>query len=131
MQLVHKPVIPISATNRSRVSNETLLLEGIDGRSAPARRFRDLIRAYEEEFDVASEADKTLIRSAEFLRLKLEAMQAAQVRGENVDSDEIVRMSGELCRVLGDLKRKAQAQAPTALSLHDHPSNHAAEEDGG
>src|SRR5258705_8679403 len=39
--------------NRSRVTNGTRLLQGIDGRSASARRFRDLVRAYEAEFNIS------------------------------------------------------------------------------
>jgi hypothetical protein len=77
MQRLHKPVTPISSTNRSRVSNGTLLLQGIDGRSASARRFRDLIRSYSEDFDVVSEADETLVRTAAMLTLALEGMTAA------------------------------------------------------
>jgi hypothetical protein len=64
MQRLRKPIASISTFNRSRVSNGTLLLQGIDGRSAPARRFRDLIHSYLEDFDVVSEADETLIRTA-------------------------------------------------------------------
>jgi len=45
MQRLPKPIASISTFNRSRVSNGTLLLQGIDGRSASARRFRDLIRS--------------------------------------------------------------------------------------
>ena len=81
MQRLRKPVASISTFNRSRVSNGTLLLQGIDGRSASARRFRDLIRSYGEDFDVASEADETLIRTAAMLTLRCEGMTAAMLRG--------------------------------------------------
>jgi hypothetical protein len=78
------------------VSNGTLLLQGIDGRSASARRFRDLIRSYLEDFDVVSEADETLIRTAAMLTLGLEGMTAAMVRGERAEGDDVVRMAGQL-----------------------------------
>ena len=96
MQRLRKPVASISTFNRSRVSNGTLLLQGIDGRSASARRFRDLIRSYGEDFDVASEADETLIRTAAMLTLRCEGMTAAMLRGERTEGDDIVRMPGLL-----------------------------------
>jgi hypothetical protein len=112
MQRLHKQVTPISTTNRSRVTNGTRLLQGIDGRSPAARRFRDLVRAYEAEFNITSESDKTMIRTAAMLTLKAEEMQAAVVRGERAEGDDIVRTAGYVRRVLSNLRRRADAHAP-------------------
>lgn len=120
MQRVHRKVNGISTTNRSRVSNGTKLAAGIDGRSPEARRFRDIIHDYEAEFETTSSFDRSLIRDAAFLKIKMEAMQSKHLSGENVHSDEIVRLSNQLRRMLVSLRRKAQAGAPAAPSLHDH-----------
>jgi len=122
MQRLRKSVTGISSTNRSRVTNGTRLLMGVDGRSAEARRFRDLVRSYEAEFESTSESDRNLIRQAALLALKSEQLQAAVVRGEAVDADTLTKLAGQLRRVLGDLRRKAAASAPTPISLHEHLS---------
>src|SRR3954466_9921248 len=92
---------------RSRVTNGTRLFlasAGVDYRSPKARRFKDLVDAYQREFEVTTESDMNLVRDAAGLTLKCEEMQAAQIRGENIASDEIVRMSGARRRVLSELK---------------------------
>jgi hypothetical protein len=45
---------------RSRVTNGRLPA-GIDGRSPQARRWRDLVRAYEQEFEATTDFDRGLI----------------------------------------------------------------------
>ncbi|WP_316229608.1 hypothetical protein [Bradyrhizobium sp. SZCCHNR1070] len=125
MQQVRKSVTDISSTNRSRVTNGTRLLVGVDGRSAEARRFRDLVRSYESEFESTTEADRNLIRQAALLALKSEHLQAAVVRGEPVDADTLTKLTGQLRRILADLRRKSEAQAPAPLSIHQHLSRHA------
>lgn len=129
MQRVHRTVTGISTTNRSRVSNGSKLLPGIDGRSPQARRFRDLILGYTAEFEAANEFDKALIRQAAFLVIKAEDLQAKQLRGEDVDSDEVIRLTGQLRRVLVSLRRRAEAGEPIAPSVSDHwADNHEAHE---
>lgn len=128
MQRVHKSVATISATNRSRVTNGTRLLVGVDGRSPTARRFRDLVRSYETEFETVTEVDRNLIRQAALLALKSEHLQAAVVRGEPVDTDTLTNLTGQLRRTLADLRRKAEATAPTAPSILESLALHS---DGG
>src|ERR1700742_1855742 len=98
MQRVRKSVASISTTNRSRVTNGTRLLVGVDGRSPTARRFRDLVHAYEAEFESITEVDRNLIRQAALLALKSEQLQAAVVRGEPVDTDTLTNLAGQLRR---------------------------------
>lgn len=129
MQRLRKSVTSISTTNRSRVTNGTQLLMGIDGRSPQARRFRDLVRAYEAEFVVATELDRGLIRQAAMLALKSEQLQAALVRGEAVEADTLTKLAGQIRRVLADLRRKAQTSAPTPISIHEHLSRTSADDD--
>jgi len=47
------------------------------------------------------------------------------VRSEPVDADTLTKLAGQLRRVLGDLRRKAEEQAPAPISLHEHLSRSA------
>jgi hypothetical protein len=123
-------------SGRSAVTNGTRLFlssAGIDYRSLAARRFRDLIHSYEADFEVVTEADQSLVRTAAMLTIKGEQMQAALVRGENVESDEIVRNAGQLRRILGDLRRKSEAAQTASPSLLEHlaAANEAPHDDEG
>ncbi|WP_298106320.1 hypothetical protein [Bradyrhizobium sp.] len=116
---------------RSRVTNGTRLLVGVDGRSPNARRFRDLVRAYEAEFESVTEVDRNLIRQAALLALKSEQLQAAVVRGDRVDTETITNLAGQLRRTLADMKRKAETTtAPAPTSILEQLAAHADEEDG-
>jgi hypothetical protein len=79
-----------------------------------------LVRAYEQDYDITSEADRNLVRQAATLALKSEQMQAALVNGEAVDADTLTKLAGQIRRVLADLRRKGEAAAPTPLSIHEH-----------
>ena len=65
MQTLRNTLAIGCATTRSKVSNGTQLLRGVDGRSSSARRFRDLVRAYEGEFDGSlTEVERGQIKQA-------------------------------------------------------------------
>jgi hypothetical protein len=116
MQTLHRANTPISATNRSAVSNRSRILDGVDGRSAGARRFRDICRSYEAEAGgQVSEVERDLIRQAAGLTLRAEQVQAAIVRGEDVDSDQLIRLASTAKRVLEAISSKAaKRKAPAA-----------------
>ncbi|MGV8954685.1 MAG: hypothetical protein ACOH2M_26545 [Cypionkella sp.] len=93
---------------RSAVSNGTRMFDGVDGRSPAARRFRDLVAAYCTDlgraYEVLSEAERNTIRQAATCQLQSETLQAALVRGEKVETDQLVRLarlSMNLLRTLG------------------------------
>jgi hypothetical protein len=96
---------------RSRTTNGAQLLDGIDGRSAIARCFRDILRKNSKS---ATEAERVLVRQAATLAV------ARLVNGELIDADTISKLSGQLRRILADLRRKAQASAPDQPSIHEH-----------
>lgn len=117
MQTARKPVTRSSTTNRSAVTNGSRLLEGIDGRSPAARRFRDLIQLYETEVSGdLTELERGLIRQAAALSLRSEQLQAAVVRGEDVDSDTLIRLSGEARRILTSLRKRHHGRDPHEAS---------------
>jgi len=113
MQALQPRIAPKSNTTRSRVSNRSRILPGVDGRSATARRFRDICRSYELEAggDV-SELERDMIRQAAGLVVRGEQMQAALIRGEPVNNDELVRISSTAKRLLETIHAKAEKRKP-------------------
>jgi hypothetical protein len=92
MQTTRDTLATQYATSRSKVSNGTRLLQNVDGRSSSARRFRDLVRAYETEVGgILSEVERGLIRQAAALTFKAEELQSDLVNGEPVDGDQLIR----------------------------------------
>jgi hypothetical protein len=100
------------ATSRSKVSNGTRLLQNVDGRSSSARRFRDLVRAYEIEAGGSlSEVERGLIRQAAALTFKAEALQSDLVNGTPVDGDQLIRLSDTVKDLLNLITAKGQHRA--------------------
>lgn len=96
-------------TTRSRVTNGSLLLAGIDGRSADARRYRDLVEAFSREIDRGAgltAAEMTLVRQAAAVALRSELLQSDIVAGRNVDLSQVTRLSNTLTRLVSALKAK-------------------------
>lgn len=102
---------------RSRVSNGSDLLPGIDGRSAVARRYRDILAALASDQGGAeelSEARGQLCRRFAALAVQAEALEAQLVRGEAVDLNDHVLITSTLVR-LGSrigLDRRAKNVVP-------------------
>ena len=116
-------VVSRPPTTRSAVSNGSRMLEGIDGRSTGARRFKDLIESFSRDLggiDRLSEAEQTLVRQAASLTMRGEQLQAAIVRGEPVDPDELIRLSNTARRCLEAVKKREQPKSP---SLSDYLAN--------
>ena len=131
MQHARRRNTSTSATNRSAVTNGSRLLEGVDGRSASARRFRDLVRAFAADLGgELSELEMGLVRQAAAVALKAEALQAALVRGEPVDGDQLIRLSGTAKRILQAIGHKAEQRKPAGPTLHDHIARRAAQRVG-
>ena len=92
MQKDHSPGITRSLTNRSRVTNGTRMLEGVDGCSPSARRFRDLVDSFAHGLGgmkQLSEADRPLVKQAASLTVRAEQLQATIVRCESVHPDRV------------------------------------------
>ena len=88
--------------HRSAVSNGTRLfaVEGLDGRTQTARRFRDLVETIGDDLggtDHISEGQKQLTRRAAMLSIMAEAMEADAVRNLPFDGEAY----GILCDRLG------------------------------
>ena len=107
---------------RSRVSNGTSLFMGnLDGRSAAARRLRDLLDDYLADLggvENVSAMEQDLARAAAGLATRREQIEAALVRGEEVNSEEWVRIVNSENRTLGNLglKRRARDVTPDPIA---------------
>ncbi len=120
------------ATSRSRISNGSWLLPGVDGRSATARRFRDICAAYEAEAGGnVTEVERDLIRQAAGLTLRAEQLQGAIVRGEAVDNDELIRLSSTAKRLLEAIRAKAAKNKPAAVTPLEYAAKRVAEKAAG
>ena len=99
------------ASTQSAITNRSELLRGIDGRSAESRRFRDLIEGFTADFGATppGERELALIRQAAALTVQAEALQAKIVRGEDIDLEQLTRLTNVCTRTLelGIRKRRA------------------------
>ena len=115
------PVIePISSTAgelpsraRSAVTNHKDLLPGLDGRSATARRFRDLVNAFVADMgglDRCSEVRLGLVRRLAATTVQAEMLEARMVNGEAIDIATLCTLASTTVRIsqrLG-LERRAR-----------------------
>jgi hypothetical protein len=111
--------------NRSAVTSGKKLLDGVDCRLPPGRRFADLCRAYERQAREAggdlSVVGRTMIRQAASLTVMCEKLQADQLNGKEISIDDLVRASSEIRRILAVVTGKPtrnQAAAPSALEAY-------------
>jgi hypothetical protein len=114
---------------RSSVTNGKRTLIGIKGSSKFGRRYRDLVDLYSAEAGgVLTETETAMIKTAAALAIQGEMMQAAIVNGEPVNTDDLIRLSSEVRRILGEIGERAGKRKPAAVpSLHDHAAKRALE----
>lgn len=85
-----------SPASRSLIANNPLKVRGTDGRTVAGRRYRDICIAITADLggkDNLSEAARILIRQAAALSVQLENLQAKIVAGEDVDTEQLVRLT--------------------------------------
>jgi hypothetical protein len=109
-------------TVRSAVTNDPLFLRGVDGRSVVARRYRDVAIALADDLggqDRLSEPSKILVRQAAALTVQVETLQTKIVSGEDVNLEQLTRLSNVLGRTLQRLGlRKPRARPASPLAAH-------------
>ncbi len=90
---------------RSRVTNSSaLFLDGVDGRSALARRFRDVLGEIVADMggvEVTSEGQRQLARRVATLAVQAEQMESEWAAGGELDIDTYVVLVNALGRALG------------------------------
>ena len=110
------PVLPYA---RSRVANgSSLFLPGVDGRSAIARRFRDIFNAIISDLGGStevSEAQSQLCRRAAALSVACEQIEAELAAGNVVPLSGLITATNALRRVLDTLglERRQRDITPT------------------
>jgi hypothetical protein len=99
----------LPAASRSAIANGRI---GVDLRTAAGRRWRD---CYLELMDKTNGRSETLCRSAASLIVRREALDAKIALGEDVSTDDLLRLASEIRRTLSRLgldDEPAAADAP-------------------
>jgi hypothetical protein len=111
---------------RSRISNGTALLAGVDGRSCWARRLRDLIELHTNDLGGEaniSEAERAIVRRASVLIVELERMESDFALAEGAPNiatlDAYQRAAGNLRRLLEALGLERRPRDVTP-NLHSY-----------
>jgi hypothetical protein len=118
---------------RSKISNGSRMLLDVDGRSADARRYRDLCMSFADDLGGAaelSEAQRALVRQAATMVVQSERLQAAVVRGADINLEQLTRIANSTTRILAKLGiRRGHVDATPSLGdyLAQHHSSEAAE----
>jgi hypothetical protein len=111
-------------TERStRTGTGSALLEGVDGRSWHARRFREICADYAEHLGGDPTApQQAVIRRAAQLEVWAEAAEAAYANGEDFSIESFTTASNALRRLLVDLglERKARDITPSLSEYIAH-----------
>jgi len=98
---------------RSRITNGSALLPGVDGRSGWVRRCKDVIATHLSDIPDASAAERSIIRRASVLTVELERLEVKFATAGEASPDEIdlyARVAGNLRRLLEavGLQRRAR-----------------------
>ncbi len=103
-------VAKASKTTRSRVTNGSAIFVGaVDGRTADARRFRDVLAEIVSDLggaDHLSEGQRQLARRAAMMSVQCEIMEAAAVSGKDIDLDAFGQLSDRIGRAFNRLGLK-------------------------
>jgi hypothetical protein len=119
---------------RSRISNGSHILPGVDGRSTWARRLRDLIGLHLSDLggdDAVSEAERSIVRRVSTLTVELERMELGfALAGEALPDqlDLYQRTANSLRRLLEavGLQRRSRNVTP---SVDEYVATAAADEE--
>jgi hypothetical protein len=113
-------IVAKPSRQRSRVANGTKLLPMTDGRSATARRFKDLTEDISQDMGVErlSELERQLIRRASMLCAECERMEAVAARGEGFD--RVARIVMRPGRVIDLVLAALSGFADQGLELQRH-----------
>lgn len=116
----HTALAAPSPSQRSRITNGSAVLPGVDGRSAWVRRLKDLIGNHLDDLggaDRVSEAERSIVRRAATLTVELERLEARFAEAGQAAPAELdlyQRTAGNLRRLLEavGLERRARDITP-------------------
>jgi hypothetical protein len=115
---------------KSRITNGSALLPGVDGRSPWVRRCKDVIAAHVSDLggtDNTSAAERSLIRRAAVLTTELERLEVKFALANAASADDLdlyQRTAGNLRRLLEavGLRRRARTIVPPLSEYLSRPS---------
>jgi hypothetical protein len=104
---------------RSRISNgSAVFLEGVDGRSILARRYRDILASLVSDMGGdPSEAQSLIARRSATLAVWCELAETAMAKGDDLNIAEFTTAANALRRLLSDLGLERQAHDVTHQTL--------------
>lgn len=123
MSAVAPIFVASSRRNRSAITNGSWLLEGVDNRKAAGRRYRDLCMSYADDLggaDKLTTAQEATIRQLAGVTVEAERLQARIVQGDEVDHEQLVRLSNLQARMIAQLglrQKKADEVVPSLAEL--------------
>ena len=110
---------PVKGAQASRVQNGTSLLPGWDGRTAIARRYREILTGlFAQLGSNPPEWRVQLARRAASIACHCEMIEAAMTRGEHVDATGLATLTNTLSRLLNDLNVEQSQPAPIDLDAY-------------
>lgn len=115
-----------SPQQRSRLSNNPRKLPGVDGRTASARRYRDLVHEVLAEF--GEDAPTTKVRELATLRMTLETTQGSALAGDPSAANDLIRLSNAVCRLERALRARRKPSRRLSLAeqlAHDAQAGNA------
>ena len=133
------PVAGGKSTGRSKITNGSALLPGIDGRSAWVRRCKDVIALHLSDlggYDNTSAAERSIVRRASTLTVELERLEAKFATAGAADAGDLEiyqRCANSLRRLLEavGLQRRPRDVTPSLseylAQLEDPASREAAQ----
>jgi hypothetical protein len=105
---------------RSRVTNGSVLIPGVDGRSPWIRRCKDVIASHISDLggiDNCSAAERSIVRRASVMTVELERLESKFAKAGEADANEL----DQYARVAANLRRLLEAvglrRRPKDISL--------------
>ena len=111
--LIGSQIAPRAPELRSRLTNHRDLLPGVNGRSAAARRFRDLVSSYIADMggiDRCGEIKLGLLRRLAATTVQAELLEAKMVNDEEVDISTLCILASTSLRLASRLGLERQAR---------------------
>jgi hypothetical protein len=107
---------------KSRITNGSALLPGVDGRSPWVRRCKDVLASHLSDVPDASAAERSIIRRASVLTVELERMErqfALDEQASPADLETYQRCANSLRRLLEAVGLQRRARNVNDLSLSE------------
>ena len=124
IEATSSPVCELPSRARSAVTNHKDLLPGLDGRSATARCFRDLVNAFVADMgglDRCSEVRLGLVRRLAATTVQAEMLEARMVNGDAMPRHD--RSVAQICGLERRTGRSGRDSIDHAPNGHDDIAN--------